>query len=88
MELKEKETICPETLETVSGGETEEQYYADYERLGLIDTEQHLLEGGRCRDCGWGTLHFWKYQTGPFGNREAVYECEDCHEYTLAALRK
>ena len=88
MELKEKETICPEKLETVSGGKTEEEYYAGFERFGHIDTEEHLLEGTTCRDCGWGKLRFWKYQPGPFGNREAVYECDSCGEYTVAALRK
>ena len=88
METKEKEIICLDKLETVRGSQTEEQYYKEYEELGLLDTEEHLLEGGRCRDCGYGTLRFWKYQPGPFGNRVAVYTCDDCNEYTLAALRK
>ena len=88
MEKNAKETICPETLESVSGGKTEEEYYADFERFGHIDTEAHLLEGTTCRDCGWGKLRFWKYQPGPFGNQEAVYECDSCREYTVAALRK
>ena len=58
METKEKEIICLDKLETVRGSQTEEQYYKEYEELGLLDTEEHLLEGGRCRDCGYGTLRF------------------------------
>jgi len=45
MELKVKETICPEKLETVSGGKTEEEYYADYEsQFGVIEnTEKKMV---------------------------------------------
>ena len=44
METKEKEIICLDKLETVRGSQTEEQYYKEYEELGLLDTEEHLLK--------------------------------------------
>ena len=83
-----KKEVPIEVLAKVSGGESEDQYYAEYERFGLIDTEEHLLNGKTCTDCNYGKLKFWRYQPGPFGNKEAVYYCDTCHEYTLAALRK
>lgn len=85
---KEEKVIETEILSKVSGGETEEQYYEEFAKFGLIDTEEHLLQGTTCRDCDWGKLKFWKYQTGPFGNKEAIYYCDACHEYTVAPLRK
>ncbi|MBR4456035.1 MAG: hypothetical protein IKS32_07400 [Solobacterium sp.] len=86
--LEEKRIIDSKVLKKVSGGATEEEYYAEYEKFGLIDTEDHLLEGKTCRDCSFGKLRFWKYQPGPFGNKEAVYYCGACSEYTIAPLRK
>ncbi len=88
MEMNKKETIIEENLSAVSGGYTEEEYYAQAEKFGHIDTEAHLLEGTKCPDCGWGKLTFWKYQPGPFGNKEGVYYCDTCHEYTITVLRK
>ena len=85
--MKENKLI-EEELEKVSGGYSEEEYYAEFEKFGLIDTEEHLLSGRTCQDCSRGKLRFWRYQPGPFGNKEAVYYCDLCHEYTIAALRK
>ena len=86
--MDEKRILPSAALEQVTGGESEEQYYAEYAKFGLIDTEEHLLQGKTCTDCNYGKLTFWRYQPGPFGNKEAVYYCNTCHEYTLAALRK
>lgn len=57
MEMNKKETIIEENLSAVSGGYTEEEYYAQAEKFGHIDTEAHLLEGTKCPDCGWVSLH-------------------------------
>ena len=84
----ENRKLGSEQLESVAGGESEEQYYAKYARYGIIDTEEHFLQGTTCSDCGYGTLRFWRYQPGPFGNKEAVYSCNLCGEYTIAPLRK
>lgn len=80
--------IIDEKLNAVSGGLTEEEYYAQAKKFGHVDTEAHLLEGTTCPDCQWGKLHFLRYQPGPFGNKEGVYYCELCHEYTVTALMK
>ena len=80
--------IEDEKLNKVTGGITEEEYYAQAKKFGHLDSEEHLLEGTTCPDCQWGKLRFCRYQPGPFGNREAVYSCDLCHEYTVAALPK
>ena len=86
--MSKENKLIDEELAKITGGRTEEEYYAEYEKFGLLDDESHRLEGRKCRDCDWGKLRFWKYQPGPFGNKEAVYYCETCHEYTIAVLRK
>ena len=35
-----------------------------------------------------GRLSFLRYQPGPFDNKEAVYYCDLCHEYTVTGLKK
>lgn len=82
-----KKRITTDELDQVSGGRTEEDYFAQAERFGMIDTDAHLYDGKTCGDCGWGKLRFERYQPGPFGNREGVYYCSTCHEYTVTVLR-
>lgn len=84
----ENSKIDANVLAKVSGGQTEEQYYDELAKFGLLDTEEHLLEGKTCSDCNRGKLKFWKYQPGPFGNQEAVYYCDLCHEYTVTGIKK
>ena len=36
----------------------EEEYYAELEKFGLIDTEAHLLQGTKCDCCNIGKLSF------------------------------
>ena len=79
--------LIEEELEKASGGYSEAEYYAENEKFGLIDTEAHLLSRTACQDCDRGKLRFIRYQPGLFGNREAVYCCDLCAEYTAAALR-
>lgn len=86
--MANEKNLSNEKLEEVAGGGTEEEYYAEHEKFGLIDDESHRLEGTTCRDCGCGKLKFWRYQPGPFGNKEAVYYCQTCHEYVITVLRK
>ena len=85
---KNKKVIDNEVLKSVAGGQTEEEYYAELAKFGLLDTEEHLLNGKKCGDCNMGKLSFLRYQPGPFGNKEAVYYCNLCHEYTVTGLRK
>ena len=40
------------------GGQTEEEYYAELEKFGLIDTEAHLLQSTKCDCCNIGKLSF------------------------------
>ena len=86
--VSKNNVLIDDELEKITGGETEEHYYAEYAKFGLIDDETHRLNGTTCRDCNWGKLKFWRYQPGPFGNKEAVYYCDTCHEYTIAVLPK
>ena len=88
MEMNGNERIIDKKLSEITGGMTEEKYYAEYEKYGPLDTEEHILQGGRCPECHKNTLRFWRYQPGPFGNKEAVYVCDECHEYQITVLRK
>ena len=86
--MSEEKKISTEVLEKISGGQTEEEYYEELEKYGLLDTEAHLLNGTKCDCCNRGKLKFHHYQTGRFGNKEAVYFCSLCGEYTVTGLRK
>ena len=86
--MSETKRIDIEALAKVSGGQTEEEYYEQLEKFGLLDTEEHLLEGKKCDLCHIGKYRFLRYQKGRFGNREAIYSCSLCNEYAVTGLRK
>lgn len=84
--MEEKKILKDEEIKKVVGGETKEEYYEAYRKLNLIDGEPPRHIGGECRYCNWGKLEFDHYQTGPFGNKEAIYVCDACHEYVIYAV--
>ena len=86
--MAEKNKVEEVKLAQIAGGQTEEEYYAEYEKYGLIDTDEHLLQGKTCDFCNRGKLQFIRYQQGRFGNKEAIYRCSLCNEYAVTALRK
>ena len=86
--MAEENKVEEVKLAQIAGGQTEEEYYAEYEKYGLLDTEEHLLQGKKCDFCNRGKLQFLRYQQGRFGNKEAIYRCSLCNEYAVTALRK
>ena len=45
---EKNKTVDNEVLKSVAGGQTEEEYYAELAKFGLINTEEHLLNGKKC----------------------------------------
>ena len=84
--MEEKKKLDIEDAKKVVGGETKEEYYEAYRKLNLIDGEPPRHNGAECRYCYGGILVFDHYQTGPFGNKEAIYICDSCHEYVIYAV--
>ena len=86
--MTEKKVLDERIMSKVNGGQTKEEYFAEYRRLGMIDGPEPQHNGDCCRDCGVGIITFWRYQRGAFGNREAIYECDTCREYIIYAVEE
>lgn len=86
--MSEKKELDDIIASKVSGGETKEEYYKTYKRLGLIDSDPPAHNGDGCRYCNFGKIRFWRFQPGPFGNKESVYSCDSCHEYVIYAVEE
>lgn len=86
--MEEKKIMDEQELTNVVGGQTKEEYYEDFRRLDLLDGPSPRHNGEECRNCVCGKLKFYNYQSGPFGNREAIYYCDTCHEYELYAVEE
>ncbi len=84
--MEEKKVLKEEEATKVAGGQTKEEYYEEYRKLNLIDGQTPKHIGDECRYCWGGKLLFDHYQTGPFGNKEAIYICDSCHEYIIYAV--
>ena len=84
--IMNEKKLSVEEVEKVVGGETKEEYYDAYRKLNLIDGEPPRHNGAQCRYCYGGKLIFDHHQTGPFGNKEAIYICDSCHEYIIYAV--
>ena len=50
---EKNKTVDNEVLKSVAGGQTEEEYYAELAKFGLIDTEEHLLNGKNVETATW-----------------------------------
>lgn len=82
-----KNTVDSEVLKSVAGGQNEEEYYAELAKFGLIDTEEHLLNGKKCGDCNMGRLSFLRYQPSPSAIRKQFITLTSAMSTQLPVLR-